>query len=297
MAVARKGKSQDRASGTVHPQSSRLSLDRHISNESSHDNEMQETSRARKRKNQNRASDITHPQFNYWNKKGRGKAKGKDGNGTPILIRRGRIITTGAMRTIGVLFYQAIDGAWPTFRTFPSTQMDLLIKVKETSRIGRNPQLCIPQLDRTGIEPSPIDCFKTFHVSKAKNGGEESWPSEKAKELFEKMENKKVSATEDENEVDDWDIYKEVIGGPSHGHILGLGGGYSTKDVYPSDDQDCNKRICLEREEEHEKLKEEVKDLKSVLYELKDLDNVESCSDAHLEDEWCNINCILLQYR
>ncbi|KAI5335065.1 hypothetical protein L3X38_025198 [Prunus dulcis] len=85
-----------------------------------------------------------------------------------------------------------------------------------------------------------------------------------------------------------------------------LGGGYSTKDVYPSDDQDCNKRICLEREEEHEKLKEEVKDLKSVLYELKDvvqsmrennsntyarsrqsapMDNVESCSDAHLEDE------------
>ena len=89
--------------------------------------------------------------------------------------------------------------------------------------------------------------------------------------LKEKMENKKVAATEDENEVDDWDIYKEVIGGPSHGRILGLGGGYSTKDVYPSDDQDCNKRICLEREEEHEKLKEEVKDLKSVLYELKDL--------------------------
>ncbi|VVA38703.1 PREDICTED: LOC110750613 [Prunus dulcis] len=159
--VARKGKSQDRASGTVHPQSSRLSLDRHISNESSHDNEMQETSRARKRKNQNRASDITHPQSSRPSldqrddliepshdnemedmpletepsngegstigiKKGRGKAKGKDGNGTPILIRRGRIITTGAVRTIGVLFYQAIDGAWPTFRTFPSTQMDLL---------------------------------------------------------------------------------------------------------------------------------------------------------------------------
>ncbi|KAL6284541.1 hypothetical protein ACE6H2_015470 [Prunus campanulata] len=120
----------------------------------------------------------------------------------------------------------------------------------------------------------------------------------------EKMENKKVAATEDENEVDDWDIYKEVISGPSHGR--GLGGGYSTKDVYPSDDQGCNKRICLEREEEHEKLKEEVKGLKSVMYELKDLvqsmrennsntyarsrqfasmDNVKSCLDAHLEDE------------
>ncbi|KAL6287365.1 hypothetical protein ACE6H2_011755 [Prunus campanulata] len=159
--VARKGKSQDRALGTAHLQSSRLSLDHHISNESSHDNEMQETSMARKRKNQNRASDITHPQSSRPSldqhddliqplhdnemedmpletepsngegstvgiKIGRGKAKGKDGNGTPIVIRRGRIITTGAVRTIGVLFYQAIDGAWPTFKTFPSTQMDLL---------------------------------------------------------------------------------------------------------------------------------------------------------------------------
>ncbi|BFG30125.1 hypothetical protein CerSpe_163990 [Prunus speciosa] len=139
-AVARMGKSQDRASGTAHPQSSRLSLDRHISNESSHDKEMQETSRARKRKNQNRTSDITHPQSSRPSldqhdnliepshdnemedmpletepsngegsivgiKKGRGKAKGKDGNGNPIVIRRGRIITTGAVRTIGVPFF------------------------------------------------------------------------------------------------------------------------------------------------------------------------------------------------
>ncbi|KAI5344267.1 hypothetical protein L3X38_012144 [Prunus dulcis] len=161
--VARKGKSQDRASGTVHPQSSRLSLDRHISNESSHDNEMQET-------------------------------------------------------------YQRDDL----------------------------------------IEPSHDDLIEPSH----------------------------------DNEMEDMPLETE----PSNGE----GGGYSTKDVYPSDDQDCNKRICLEREEEHEKLKEEVKDLKSVLYELKDLvqstrennsntyprsrqsapmDNVESCSDADLEDE------------
>ncbi|KAI5324256.1 hypothetical protein L3X38_033329 [Prunus dulcis] len=382
--VARKGKSQDRASGTVHPQSSRLSLDRHISNESSHDNEMQETSRARKRKNQNRASDITHRQSSRPSLDQRDdliepphanemedmplETEPSNREGSTIGIKkRGRIITTGAVRTIGVLFYQAIDGAWPTFRTFPSTQMDLLYdrfnatgythtcseeemreafeqhiklrysdwmsalrnsvfkKYKTTGDRYTHCPLGISQdvwsklvdhwlqptwqdkskrnksnrskstivhttgsvpmekyrkdeLHRTGIEPSPIDCFKKFHVSKPKNGGEESWPSEKAKELFEKMENKKVAATEDENEVDDWDIYKEVIGGPSHG----------------------------QREEEHEKLKEEVKDLKSVLYELKDLvqsmrennsntyarsrqsapmDNVESCSDAHLEDE------------
>ncbi|CAL8120164.1 unnamed protein product [Prunus armeniaca] len=40
------------------------------------------------------------------------------------------------------------------------------------------------ELYRTGIEPSLIDCFKKFDVSKPKNGGEESWPSEKAEELF-----------------------------------------------------------------------------------------------------------------
>ncbi|BBH05592.1 hypothetical protein Prudu_017034, partial [Prunus dulcis] len=364
---ARKRKNQNRASDITHPQSSRPSLDqRDDLIEPSHDNEMEDMPLETEPSN-GEGSTIGI-------KKGRGKAKGKDGNGTPILIRRGRIITTGAVRTIGVLFYQAIDGAWPTFRTFPSTQMDLLYdrfnatgythtcseeemreafeqhiklrysdwmsalrnsvfkKYKTTGDRYTHCPLGISQdvwsklvdhwlqptwqdkskrnksnrskstivhttgsvpmekyrkdeLDRTGIEPSPIDCFKKFH---------------------EKMENKKVAATEDENEVDDWDIYKEVIGGPSHGRILGLGGGYSTKDVYPSDDQDCNKRICLEREEEHEKLKEEVKDLKSVLYELKDLvqsmrennsntyarsrqsapmDNVESCSDAHLEDE------------
>ncbi|CAL8162438.1 unnamed protein product [Prunus armeniaca] len=161
------------------------------------------------------------------------------------------------------------------------------------------------ELDQTGIEPSPIDCFKKFHVSKPKNGGEESWPSEKAKELFEKMENKKATATEEENEVNDWDIYKKVIGRPSHCRTLDLGGGYSTKDVYPSYGQDCSKRICLECEEEYEKLKEEVKDLRNVVYELKDpvqsmrennsntfahsrqsvsMNNEENCSDAHLKD-------------
>ncbi|KAI5351254.1 hypothetical protein L3X38_004145 [Prunus dulcis] len=183
-----------------------------------------------------------------------GKAKGKDGNGTPIVIHRGRIITTRAVRTIGVLFYQAIDGAWPTFKTFPSTQMDLL-----------------------------YDRFNT-------TGYTHTCSEEEMREAFEQHDKIKRNKS---NKV------KSTI-------VHTTGGGYSTKDVYPSDDQACNKCICLEREEEHEKLKEEVKDLKSVLYELKDLvqsmrennsntyarsrqsasmDNVESCLDAHLEDE------------
>ena len=39
------------------------------------------------------------------------------------------------------------------------------------------------QLDKTGIEPSPIDVFRKFHVSKSKEGEPEYWTSEKAKDL------------------------------------------------------------------------------------------------------------------
>ncbi|KAM1020819.1 hypothetical protein TB1_041237 [Malus domestica] len=161
------------------------------------------------------------------------------------------------------------------------------------------------ELDRSGIEPSPIDCFKKFHVSKRKSEGEETWASEKAKELYEKMDNKKNTAMEEQNEVNDWVIYKEVIGGPSHGRLLGVGVGFSTKDAYPSNSQNCNKRMCLEREESHEQLKDQVHTLTDKLNSLQELverlmpnnsnnyarsgpsasmENVESWSDAKHED-------------
>ncbi|TQE11227.1 hypothetical protein C1H46_003233 [Malus baccata] len=43
------------------------------------------------------------------------------------------------------------------------------------------------ELDRSGIEPNLIDCFKKFHVSKRKSEGEETWASEKARELYENV--------------------------------------------------------------------------------------------------------------
>ncbi|TQE11608.1 hypothetical protein C1H46_002810 [Malus baccata] len=127
------------------------------------------------------------------------------------------------------------------------------------------------KLDHSGIEPSPIDCFKKFYVSKRKSEGEETWASEKAKELYEKMDNKKNTAMEEQNEVNDWVIYKEVIGGPSHDRLLGVGAGFSTEDAYSSNSQSCNKRMCLEREESHEQLKDQVNTLTNKLNSLEEL--------------------------
>ncbi|KAL6276674.1 hypothetical protein ACE6H2_020275 [Prunus campanulata] len=273
--VARKGKSQDRASGTAHPQSSRLSLDRHISNESLHDNKMQETSRARKRKNQNRASDITHPQ-----------------SSKPSLDQHDDLIEPSHDNEMEDMHLETEPSngeevpQWPTFKTFPSTQMDLLYdrfnateythtcseeemretfeehiklrysdwmsslrnsvlkKYKTTDDRYTHCPLGISQdvwskLVDHWLQPTWQDKSKRNKSNRAKSTivhTTGSVPMEKYRKDEDKMENKKVVATEDKNEVDDWDIYKEVIGGPSHGRILGLGDGYSTKDVYPSDD-------------------------------------------------------------
>ncbi|RXH92011.1 hypothetical protein DVH24_021034 [Malus domestica] len=127
------------------------------------------------------------------------------------------------------------------------------------------------ELDCSGIEPSRIDCFKKFHVSKCKSECENNWASENAKELYEKMDNKKNTAMEEQNEVNDWVIYMEVIGGPSHGRLLGVDAGYSTKDTYPSNSQSCNKCMCLEREESHEQLKDQVNTLTNKLNSLQEL--------------------------
>ncbi|KAL5790805.1 hypothetical protein ACOSQ2_005693 [Xanthoceras sorbifolium] len=85
------------------------------------------------------------------------------------------------------------------------------------------------QLRQNGVEPSPIECFKKFNMSKTKDGGEK-WTSEKAKELHEKMEFKKKSvAVNQDSEIDDWDIYREVVG-TSHGYVLGMGRGIKAED-------------------------------------------------------------------
>ncbi|KAI5335084.1 hypothetical protein L3X38_025217 [Prunus dulcis] len=145
------------------------------------------------------------------------EAKGKDGNGTPIVIRRGsNIITTGAVQTI--------EPTWQDKSKRNKSNRAKSTIVHTTSFVPME-KYRKDELDRTGIEPSRIDCFKKLHVSKPKNGGEESLSSEKAKELFENNSN-----------------------------------------TYAGSRQSAS------------------------------TDNVESCLDAHLEDEYYNIIFILLQY-
>ncbi|KAJ6806801.1 hypothetical protein M6B38_374455 [Iris pallida] len=79
---------------------------------------------------------------------------------------------------------------------------------------------------------------------------------------------KKSTAIEENLSVNDWDIYREVTI-PSHGRVLGLGGGLKGKDLYSSG-QSCNKRRCVEREENHQQLKDELKDVKGQLSTLQE---------------------------
>ncbi|KAL0012247.1 hypothetical protein SO802_007355 [Lithocarpus litseifolius] len=95
----------------------------------------------------------------------------------------------------------------------------------------------------TGSEPSPIDCFKKFHTKK---DGKE-WATNHAKTLYDKMDAIKAKAVSEGTKTNDYQIFREVVGEPSHGRILGMGIGIKAKDVYglTSSGQGCSKR-CRE---------------------------------------------------
>ncbi|KAI5317457.1 hypothetical protein L3X38_037164 [Prunus dulcis] len=108
-------------------------------------------------------------------------------------------------------------------------------------------------------------------------------------------------------ERENWPTTCAVKSG-SHGRVLGLGGGVKAKDAYySSTNQNCNKRRCLELEENHGHLKEELNDVKGQLSTLQqqvqmlinnnpqnsahsarqspNVDNVGSYSNAYLTDD------------
>ncbi|KAM7480752.1 hypothetical protein LguiB_005335 [Lonicera macranthoides] len=71
------------------------------------------------------------------------------------------------------------------------------------------------ELDRNGIELNLIDYWRKFHVSKAKDEKEEHWKSDKAKEIYDDLTEKKNKVEDVFGEADDWkEIYQKVIGGP-----------------------------------------------------------------------------------
>ncbi|TXG72745.1 hypothetical protein EZV62_001324 [Acer yangbiense] len=87
------------------------------------------------------------------------------------------------------------------------------------------------QAKTTRIEPNPVECFKMFHMSKAKDGGKE-WASEQVEALHTKLEIKKAVAQDQGFEVDELNIYREVVKKTSHGRVLGMGSCIKAKDVY-----------------------------------------------------------------
>ncbi|XP_061990113.1 uncharacterized protein LOC133708657 [Rosa rugosa] len=76
---------------------------------------------------------------------------------------------------------------------------------------------------------------------------------------------------EESEEVDEWGIYKAVIGGPSHGRIRGLGDG-----MIPLEDEDvdssshtCDKHPCMACEKEFKQVNEKVTTSTNQLEDLK----------------------------
>ncbi|XP_052288333.1 uncharacterized protein LOC112499286 [Citrus sinensis] len=111
-----------------------------------------------------------------------------------------------------------------------------------------------------GTELSPLDLFKLFHVRK--NG---IWASNKAKEMHETMESMRSTIGDQGLPVDEWKIYREVIGEPAHGHVIGWGAGIKDKDVYGSPSQGGNKHRCTDLEKKVKDLEKEVKKLKKIV--------------------------------
>ncbi|KAH7529533.1 hypothetical protein JRO89_XSUnG0034300 [Xanthoceras sorbifolium] len=103
------------------------------------------------------------------------------------------------------------------------------------------------QVKKIGIEPSPIECFKIFHMLKTKDGGKE-WASEHVEALHAKLEAKKASAQDQGFEIDELNIYREVVGKASHGRVLGMGSGIKANDVYGCCEGSC-KRLKATQEE------------------------------------------------
>nr|XP_023892709.1 uncharacterized protein LOC112004713 [Quercus suber]XP_023892710.1 uncharacterized protein LOC112004713 [Quercus suber]XP_023892711.1 uncharacterized protein LOC112004713 [Quercus suber]XP_023892713.1 uncharacterized protein LOC112004713 [Quercus suber]XP_023892714.1 uncharacterized protein LOC112004713 [Quercus suber] len=112
----------------------------------------------------------------------------------------------------------------------------------------------------TGSEPSPIDCFKKFHTKK---DGKE-WATDHAKTLYEKIDAIKAKAISEGTKTNDYQIFRGVVGEPSHGCVLGMGIGIKAKGVYglTSSSKGCSKccreDFTKEKEDLEVRLREEM---------------------------------------
>ncbi|KAK2633857.1 hypothetical protein Ddye_028649 [Dipteronia dyeriana] len=110
------------------------------------------------------------------------------------------------------------------------------------------------QVKTTAIEPSPIECFKMFHISKTKDGGKE-WANEQSEALHIKLEANKATAQNQGFQIDELNIYREVVRKTSHGRVLGMGSGIKAKDVYGCCEGSCKHAGVNKTEELELKIK------------------------------------------
>ncbi|TXG57077.1 hypothetical protein EZV62_018390 [Acer yangbiense] len=162
------------------------------------------------------------------------------------------------------------------------------------------------EIEKTRKEPCLIECFKKFHVRKKSK----VWTHDKAEELYKQMETKIKNAREERSEVNEWDIYREKVGEPSHGHILGLGVSIKAKDVYGSSSEGSYKRARVDKTEEPElKIKsmdEELQQLRGLVVAMmsnsnaqppttvnnssnEDVERSDHAADEQLEEDVDNI--------
>ncbi|KAL5758261.1 hypothetical protein ACOSP7_020872 [Xanthoceras sorbifolium] len=140
------------------------------------------------------------------------------------------------------------------------------LKMHHTAGSVPNTKYKYEQVKTIGIEPSPIEYFKIFHMSKTKDG-EKEWASEYAEALHvcAKLEAKKESAQDQGFKIDELNIYHEVVGKASHGRVLGIGLGIKANDVYG-----CCKGSCKRaRVDKNEELELKIKNMEEELQQYK----------------------------
>ncbi|KAL5823227.1 hypothetical protein ACOSQ4_021127 [Xanthoceras sorbifolium] len=127
------------------------------------------------------------------------------------------------------------------------------LKMHHTAGSVPNTKYKYEQVKTIGIEPSPIEYFKIFHMSKTKDG-EKEWASEYAEALH------------------------VLVGKASHGRVLGIGLGIKANDVYG-----CCKGSCKRaRVDKNEELELKIKNMEEELQQYKFMKVIMSQSNIQL---------------
>ncbi|CAI0626223.1 unnamed protein product, partial [Linum tenue] len=106
-----------------------------------------------------------------------------------------------------------------------------------------------------------MDLWKRQHMKKNKE-----FSTPKAQEINDEMEKRVAEARAKGEEPNHWDIYRQVVGEPRKGRVLGMGLGVTAADVYGYASTDgCSKRCQEDRLKEKEKSDAVIKELQEKI--------------------------------